>query len=282
METLLTILQKTTGYFEKHGIESPKLDAEHLIAHVLGCNRMQLYLDFERPMTDEVLAEIRPLMKRRAGREPLQYILGKESFMDFELKVDRRALIPRPETEELIERILEDYKKRERPRRILDLGTGTGAIAVALARAFSEAEVIATDIAKDTLELAQENVVMLNLSDRVQLLQSDWFGSVKGKFDLIVSNPPYLRDEELKSVAPELSAHEPVRALVSGPRGVECIEILLRQASAYLNPGCAMYLETGAEQREAILDIASSLAECSCEILRDLSGKNRFTRLSLK
>ena len=280
METLLSILKKTAGYFEKYGIENPRLDAELLIAHVLGCRRMQLYLDFEKPMNEAVLETLRPLMKRRAGREPLQYILGVESFMDFELKVDRRALIPRSETEELVETITREQPRQGRTR-ILDLGTGTGAIAIALARAYPEAQVVAADISPDTLELARENVANLGLSDRVQLVCSDWYSNIEGTFDLIVSNPPYLSEAELKEVAPEVAAHEPVGALVAGPRGVECIEILIQQAPQYLRPGGAMYLETGAEQSETIREIAATRPELTCEILKDLAGKDRFTRLIL-
>ena len=281
METLLSILKKTTGYFEKFGIENPRLDAELLIAHVLHCKRMQLYLDFEKPMSEAVLDALRPLMKRRANREPLQYILGTESFMDFELKVDRRALIPRPETEELIEHITPREQQLQGAIRILDLGTGTGAIAIALARAYSQATVIAADISSDTLDLARENIVALGLSDRIQLIQSDWYTNVKGSFDLIVSNPPYLSEEELKTAAPEVSAHEPVGALVAGPKGMECIEVLIGQSPQYLKPGGAMYLETGAEQSNAIHGIVAALPALTCEILKDLSGKHRFVRLTL-
>jgi release factor glutamine methyltransferase len=279
METLLSILKKTTEYFQKYGIENPKLDAELMVAHVLRYGRMQLYLDFERPMDTAVLDELRPLMKRRANREPLQYILGKESFLDFELKVDSRALIPRPETEELVEKILTEQPRHGKIR-ILDIGTGTGVIACSLARHYPDAEVVATDIAADTLALARENIEALELSGRITLILSDWFSKVEGKYDIIVSNPPYLSDAELLTVAPEVSGYEPSRALTSGPKGVECIEILINRAFDYLNPGGVMYIEVGAEQGDSIREIASLHNGMACTILRDLSGKERFVRIT--
>lgn len=279
MELLLSILKKTTDYFQKYGIENPKLDAELLIAHVLGCERMRLYLDFERPIDDGVLNELRPLLKRRANREPLQYIIGKEAFLDFELKVDSRALIPRPETEELVEKILTEQQRRGNIR-ILDLGTGSGAIACSLALHYPEAEVVATDVVPDTLDLARENIENLGLSDRITLIQSDWFDKVEGKYDIIVSNPPYLSDAELLSVEPEVSGYEPSRALASGPNGLECIEILIGETLDYLNADGVMYLETGAEQAKSIREIASFHSGMVCEIIRDLSMKDRFVKIS--
>lgn len=278
MEPLLSILKKTTDYFRKHGVENPKLDAELLIAHVLKFNRMQLYLSYERPMEMQVLDELRPLMKRRANREPIQYIFGKESFVDFELKVDSRALIPRPETEELIELIV-GAERTNKDLHILDLGTGTGAIACALARHYPAAKVMATDVATDTLALAKENVELLELGNQITLLQSDWFESIEHTFDIIVSNPPYLSDAELNEIEPEVAKHEPRRALSSGASGLECIEILLSNAAKFLNPEGVMYLEVGADQRSSIIRLADSTQGISCEFFQDLNQKDRFVKI---
>ena len=281
METLLNILQKTASYFQKHGVESPKLDAELIIAHVLECNRMQLYLDFERPMDEETLSKIRPLIKRRASREPVQYILGTESFMEFELKVDRRALIPRPETEELIERIVSECDK-DSISKIIDLGTGFGAIACALARHFMNASVIASDYSQDALSLAKENIQSLGLRERIELIHSSWFEKVDGSFDLIVSNPPYLSVSELENVAVELREHEPLSALSSGQTGLEAIQILLANAPIYLSENGVMYLEVGADQKTAIEDIVRKYPELTGEVLPDLNGRDRFVRVRRK
>ncbi len=279
METLLNILNKTTAYFEKYEVEHARLDAELLLAHVLKCQRMQLYLNFERPMEENTLQELRPLLKRRASREPIQYIIGTTGFMDFELFTDKRALIPRPETEELIELISQDFAQKKAPMTVLDLGTGTGAIACALARLFPECKVVATDISSETLELARKNGEHLNLQDQIDFVESDWFDAVKGSFDLIVSNPPYLSDAELLEVQPELRNFEPERALTSGETGMEAIEILLSQGSKFLNPGGALYLETGCEQESAIQSFSRNLGvEFQLECLPDMNGKQRFVR----
>jgi len=279
METLLSILNKTTEFFQKHGLPHARLDAEMLLAHVLGCKRMQLYLDFERPMAEEVLQELRPLLKRRASREPIQYIIGNTGFMDFQLSTDSRALIPRPETEELIEMIVADYRNQTEPVTVLDLGTGSGAIACALARSFPRAQVVATDISERTLELAGENIRKLGLEERVKCIRSNWFDAIAGKFDLIVSNPPYLSDDELKQVEPEVRKYEPSRALTSGNTGMEFIEILLSAAPNYLHPKGTLYLETGCDQRDAILNYARTIGvENQVECLRDLNQKQRFVR----
>lgn len=254
------------------------MDAEHLIAHVLGCKRMQLYLEFERPMPEELLQQLRPLLKRRAAREPLQYIIGSTGFMDFQLFTDSRALIPRPETEELIELIEQDFSKAS-PSRILDLGTGTGAIACALARLFPEARVFATDVSSEALELCTKNVRELGLENQITCLHSDWFEKIDGTFDLIVSNPPYLSDAELETVAPELRKHEPEGALTSGKTGMECIEVLLSDGPGYLTQGGGLYLETGSGQEVAIMACAEKLklpGETTC--LKDLNQKHRFVR----
>lgn len=282
METVLSILDKTTTYFQKHGIENARLDAELLLSHVLECKRMQLYLDFERPLPESTLASLRPLLKKRANREPLQYLIGSTSFMDFTLKTDPRALIPRPETEELVELILAHFDKRAKPERILDLGTGTGAIACALARAFPDAEVMATDLSETTLTLARENIERLALQQKIHCLQSHWFQGVTGVYDLIVSNPPYLADHELETLEPEVGKFEPHRALASGPSGLEAIEVLLTEAPKFLRKNGVIFLETGCSQESAIRSFARELGqEPRLECFKDLNHRHRFVRLEM-
>ena len=194
MLTILDVVRRSTGFFEKCGVPQPRLDAEWIIAHSLNLARMDLYLQFERTLEEAQLAPIRKLVKRRGAREPLQHLIGFVDFAGLRITCDKRALIPRPETEEFIE-ILNGKFSAKPPLRILDLGTGSGVLALAFAKIFPSAQVVATDICSDALELAQENAAIHKLSDKVSFRLGDWFESLpknESAFDLIVSNPPYL------------------------------------------------------------------------------------------
>ncbi len=277
MITVLEVLKKTTDFLARHGVENPRLNAELLMGHSLGLKRMQLYLQFERPLAEAELAKLRPLVKRRSEREPLQYIVGSTEFSGLTLKVDRRALIPRPETELLIEIAKEVCAVA--PARVLDLGTGTGAIALALAQAFPAATVVATDLSADALALAQENAASLGLAERVQWVRSDWFAALPADwppFDLIVSNPPYLTAGEVAETEPEVKNYEPHRALTSGPNGLEAIAVIVSEAKARLAPGGRLMLETGIAQHARILELARAAGYAGAESRRDLTGRDRF------
>src|SRR4030095_2254198 len=180
--TVLKVLQATTAYLKKHNVENPRLNAEHLMAHALGRKRIELYLDFERELTETELRPLRGLVKRRSGGEPLQHLLGSVEFCGLTFLCDKRAMVPRPETEQLLELVESKIEKRE--SRILDVGTGSGVIAISLATKFPEAKVLAVDVSDDALALAQENAVTLNLKDRVQFLKSRLLENVEGAFDL--------------------------------------------------------------------------------------------------
>jgi release factor glutamine methyltransferase len=202
MLTLLEIIKRTTDFLETKGVESPRLNAELLIGHVLGLGRMQLYLQFERLLKETELEKIRPLVKRRSQREPLQYVLGETEFFHLKFKTDRRALIPRPETEQLCELVTQRLPAP--PAAILDLGTGGGAIALALAAHYREATVTAVDLSQEALSLADENAAALDLSGRIRWLRSDWFAGLapEARFDLIIANPPYLTEAEAAAAMP--------------------------------------------------------------------------------
>lgn len=275
MLTVLEIIKRTTEFFQKHGIESPRLNAELLVGHSLGLKRMQLYLQFERPLAEVELAKIRPLVKRRSDREPLQYIVGTTEFSGLVLKVDRRALIPRPETELLVEVAKAQVPP---PRRIIDLGTGTGAIALALAKHFAEAAVSAVDVSAEALALARENATTLGLAERVRFMQSDWFAAVPAgeKFDLIVANPPYLSDAETKETSPEVQRFEPWNALSAGPDGAEALRKIIAAAPAWLEVGGCLLLETGIAQHAQLLEAAKAAGFASAESRRDLTGRDRY------
>lgn len=275
MLTIREIKQRTEGFFEQKGVPNPKLDTDLLIAHSLGMKRLDLYLDLERPLTEAQLDGLRPLVKRRANREPLQYILGSVEFADIELKVDARALIPRPETEELFELVCE--KLSEPPARILDLGTGTGALALALANKFPEAEVNAVDLSAEALSLAKENAASIVSEERIRFFEGSWYAPIPEgeQFDLIVSNPPYLTEAEMTTAEPEVVAHEPHSALVSGSDGLDDLRTILTGASKHLKPGGLLALETGIAQ-EAELNALAQSAGFSGECVEDLSGRPRF------
>jgi len=277
MLTVLEVVRKTADFFAGKGIESPRLNAELLAGHALGLARMQLYLQFERTLSDAEAEKIRSLVRRRGQREPLQYLIGHVEFSGLTLKVDRRALIPRPETEYLVETVA-GRRADSPPKSILDLGTGSGAIALALARKWPEAAVTATDSSHEALELARENAAAVGLDSRVLFLNSDWFAGIAAdtRFELIIANPPYLSAAELAACAPELREHEPAAALVAGEDGVADIRSILRTAPAHLAPGGLLALETGMDQHARLGPIAAEYGWPRTESLPDLTGRPRY------
>ena len=279
MLTVLAVVQKTTDFLAAKSVESARLNAELLIGHALGLKRMQLYLQFERELPETDLEKIRLLVKRRSQREPLQYILGETEWSGVKLKVDRRALIPRPETEFLIE-LLETRLVPSPPTRILDLGTGTGAIALALAKRFPEATVVAVELSIDALALASENARALGLDNRVSLLKSSWYSALTAEatepFDLIVSNPPYLTAAETAAAEPEVRVYEPVTALTAAEAGMADLRAIISGAVAWLKPDGWLALETGISQHPDLVQLLASAGWVGVESKRDLTDRDRF------
>jgi|TARA_B110000037_G_scaffold220312_1_gene287773 release factor glutamine methyltransferase len=272
--SLLEIIQRTAAYFEKAGLETPRLDAEWLIAGVIGCKRLELFLKFDRPMEDAILDKLRPLVRRRAQREPLQHILGTVDFAGLTLKADQRALIPRPETEDLIELIRDEARKP--PERILDLGTGSGAIALALAALWPEASIIAVDRSAEALSLARENAELCSLNN-ITWREGSWFeGLDEPPFDLIVSNPPYLTEAEWESAQPEVKEFDPKVALVAADAGLVDLREILAGAKACLCPGGLVALETGIAQHTALMTLAEESGFMGIESKADASGRDRY------
>ena len=275
MLTVLDVIKRTSEFFAGKGIDSPRLNAELLIGHALGRKRMQLYLEFERPLSEGELEKIRPLVRRRAQHEPLQYILGETDFHGLRLKVDRRVLIPRPETEYLVELVVAACAAP--PARILDLGTGSGAIALALAAAFPGSTVLATDLSADALALARENAAAAGLESRVAFLASDWFAAVPPEtFDVVVSNPPYLTPEETAQTSVEVREFEPVHALTGRGGGAGDLDAIIAGARQFLKPGGLLALETGIAQHEHLLARLAAAGFARTESKRDLTGRDRF------
>ena len=266
--TVLEVLQATTAYFKKHDLESPRLNAEHLLAHVLRRKRIELYLEFERELAEAELAPLRELVKRRAQGEPLQHLLGTVEFCGLTFLCDRRAMIPRPETEQLVEVLKSEVRNPK--SEIMDVGTGSGVIALCLAAEFPGAQILAVDISNDALTLAQENAARLNLAERVRFLKSNLLENVEGVFDVIVANLPYVSTQERHTLSREV-LHDPEVAVFASIRGDELVRELIAQAPSRLRPGGMLALEIGMGQSEALL---STLAEKN---YRDISSKTDYS-----
>ncbi len=274
--TILELLQWTTEHFEKHGIETAKLDAECLLAHALRTKRLQLYVDFEKPAHPDERARFRELVVRRArDRVPVSQLIGRKEFWSLELDVTSDVLSPRPETETLVEAGLARLADRYGAHRILDLGTGSGAIALALSSELPNAQVTATDISPEALQIARSNADKLQLSERLRFVEGDLLGAVPGEhFDLVVSNPPYVARRDLETLPPEL-AHEPEVALFGGDDGLAVSSRLVAQVQDALVPGGAFAVEVAPDQAERIAEECGQAGLEEVEILRDLARRPR-------
>lgn len=268
-------LQSLEKFFSQKKIETPKTDAELLLAFVLGCKRLDLFLHWENLLSESQLDALRALSLRRGKREPLQYITGSVDFFGQAIRVDSRVLIPRPETEELIFQ-LKAFFAQKQPVRGLDLGTGSGAIAIALASIFPEITMIATDISKEALDLAYDNALQNRLQERIQFVHSDWFQNVRGTFDVIVANPPYLSEKEVQEAQPEVRVYEPKGALISAENGLKDLKWIIKEARHYLNPQGVLVLETGLNQHPSLTDYAKELGYAKVKSSKDLTQRDRF------
>ena len=275
--TVLDVLQSTAAYFKKRKIDSPRLNAEHLLARVLGRKRLELYLEFEHELSESELAPLRELVRRRGEGEPLQHLLGTVEFCGHVFLCDKRAMIPRPETEELVEILKSEIRSASGGPKfeVLDVGTGSGVIALTLAKEFPEAKISGTDISEEALGLARENAERLGLSDRVHFVKSNLLQNVDGVFDLIVANLPYIAAQDRHTLSREV-LRDPEVALFAGGQGDELIQELIVQAPARLRPGGRLALEIGLGQSEPLF---SRLAEKNYRdicLKNDYSGKTRF------
>ena len=256
--TVLEAIQKSAEFLGKKNVESPRLQTELLLAHLLKMPRMKLYLNFDRALTPAETDALRELVKRRGLREPLQHIVGSTSFCGLEIAVNRHALVPRPETELLAELgwqflLTINYQ----PSTCLDFGTGTGCIAITLATKCPNAKITALDISPDALALAKENVAKHNVAGRIEFLQGAGFGAlVHGeRFDLIVSNPPYIASAEIAMLQPEVRDFDPRAALDGGADGLDFYRMFAAQAKSFLKPDGKIMLEFGDGQADAIKKI---------------------------
>lgn len=277
--TTLKILTWTIGYFEKHGLDNPRVDAEFLLSHALGLERIMLYAHFDRPLERDELDRFRAMVKRRAQHEPVAYITGERGFWSIDLKTDARALIPRPDTETLVEQALERLPEGA-ARRVVDVGTGSGAIALAIAHDRPEVEVAATDVSAEALALARENAEALSLTDRVTLLKGDLLDALPGGWrdpapDMIVSNPPYVGEGERDVMGQDVLAHEPHQALFAGEDGLDILRRLVPQSFEALTPGGWLLCEMGYRQGEAVRALFEQSGFEQVELYSDLGGNER-------
>ncbi len=272
--TVLEVLQSMTAYFKKRNIDNPRLNAEHLLAHVLGRTRMELYLEFEKNPGETELATLRELVRRRGQGEPLQHLLGTVEFCGHTFLCDKRAMVPRPDTEELVELLLQSTIHHS-PSNILDVGTGSGVIALSLAAKFPEAQIHAVDVSEEALALARENAERLNLSGRVHFLESNVLRNIDGAFDLVVANLPYISLQDRYLLSREV-LHDPEVALFGGAHGDELIRELIEQAPPHLRLGGLLALEAGIGQAEALSDVLTQKKYDDICSRNDYSGTIRF------
>ncbi len=285
--TVLEVIQKSGEFLERKGVESPRLQIELLLEHVLKLPRLELYLNFERPVTEQETEVLRECVRRRGLREPLQHILGTTSFCGMEIKVGPEALVPRPETELLAELAWKRLWKRNETLdgvlpAMLEIGVGTGCISLAVAANAPEARLTAVDCSKTALELARENTMFHNLQDRVALIESDGFSGLAdgAEFDLIVSNPPYIPSAEIETLAPEVRDHDPRTALDGGEDGMDFFRMLAEHGAIWLRPTGAMMLEFGDGQAAALTEIFANCGWIVDAVERDLSNRERFIIVS--
>ncbi|MGI6413565.1 MAG: peptide chain release factor N(5)-glutamine methyltransferase [Syntrophomonadaceae bacterium] len=274
--TIKEILLWTTRYFQKKGIQEPRLEAEVLLARVLQKDRVYLYINYDSPVNPDELAIMHDFVARRAWGEPIAYITGSKEFMSLNFKVDPSVLIPRPDTEILVETAINLLQARDNPR-ICDVGTGSGAIAISLAYYLRDAMVYATEISEKALAIARENAAAHKVT--VYFYQGSLLLPVMGeeKFDLITANLPYITVDEYRELDIEISRFEPETALVAGGDGLDLYRQLLPQAMDRLNTGGHLLLEIGSSQAAKALEMASKYREV--ELIRDLSGHNRVVKI---
>lgn len=292
--TVKKLLLWTTGYFAQHGIPNPRLDAEVLLSHLLQKSRLQLYLDFDMPVFQEHLAPFRQLIRQRIARTPVSYLTNRKEFMSLDFYVDARVLIPRPETEHLVETVLNEEpvggpsNLNQEPvgalsKRALDLGTGSGVIAISLAVQRPGWDIVATDISEEALAVAKKNTETHHCTEQITLLPGDLFEPVEAQhFDWIICNPPYIKSIERDRLSADVRDCEPAIALFAGDDGLAVISRLIAEAPDYLAPNGKLIFEIGDTQAEEVRALlAAQPAYRTYELLKDYAQKERIVLASL-
>lgn len=276
--TILEAIQKSTDFLGKKGVDSPRLQSELLLAHILQTPRLKLYLDFGRNLSDEQTSTLRELVQRRGTREPLQHILGTAAFCGFDILVNRNVLVPRPETELLAEEGWKFLNSLGRRSAFLDFGTGSGCIAIALGRFATEANGWALDRCGEALAIARQNASKNGIADRLKFVESDGFSRIEPAlcFDLIISNPPYIPSSEISSLQEEVRNFDPRGALDGGPEGLAFYHLLAKEAGAFLNTDGKLMVEFGDHQEKALVPIFESNGWRVERVMNDYSERPRI------
>jgi release factor glutamine methyltransferase len=280
--TIMKLLQWAVTYFKSHDIDSPRATAEILLSHALAANRIDLYLHYDQPLNAAELNRFKVVVKRRIKREPVAYILGHKEFWTLDLEVSPEVLIPRPETECLVERALENLAAAPDLSRkhILELGTGSGAILLALASEKPRHAYWGTDISAGAIRLAQRNAICHGLAENMRFIVADWFAPFAARtdlFDMIVSNPPYIKTEDLEQLRPEIKAFEPLVALDGSADGLRCLRHIIESAHLYLKPGGRLILEMGHDQKTPLTQIIDRCGQYEdISYYTDYSGYDRI------
>ena len=273
--TISSLLNWTVNYFKSKNIESARLDAEVLLSHVLGQERIYLYVHFDEPMEQAELGKFREYVKKRAQHVPVAYIIGEKEFMGLSFKVTPDTLIPRPDTEILVENVLANLAEDETVQ-IVDIGTGSGAIILSLLANLPKARGKTVDIAVKAVEVAKENAVRLQVADRCEFLVGDLFAPLQdSKFDVIVSNPPYIPQKDIATLEADVRAYEPVSALTDGGDGLSYYRRLLAEGKRYLKENGFIALEIGIHQAQAVKRIALDNGWRNIKIIKDYAGIDR-------
>ena len=288
--TIQNLIRWAAAYLKKHHVDSPRLTAELLLSTALGSSRLDLYLNYAKPLEDAELQEFKQLLLRRARREPLAYITGVKEFWSLELRVTPAVLIPRPETECLVEEALAILRRhgQDGSGRVLDLGTGSGAIVIALATGQPQHRYTATDVSPEAIQLAIENARRLDVDNRIDFICADWFDAVAQgeggqRFDLIVTNPPYIPSGDLQHLAPEIFEHEPHLALDGTEDGLACVRHIIESAPSFLKSGGRLLIEIGHDQSVDVREMAKSAGVYDeTDFRKDMAGHRRVAVLAKK
>ncbi len=286
---IVKLLKWTTSYFKSHGIDSPRATAEILLAHILKLKRIDLYLQYDQPLCSDELTRFKALIKRRVNREPVAYIVGVKEFWSMDFIVTGNVLIPRPETECLVEAAISVLQKdskqnaKDKSRRVLELGTGSGAIILALASQRTEHLFFASDRSLQAVALAKENAGRHGLDKAVDFFCGDWLAPVgddRHRFDMIISNPPYIRTGAIGRLQPEIYKFEPIAALDGDEDGLLCLRLIIDSAYRYLNPGGSLILEIGHDQKTEVKEIIDRCGNYEKVVFKkDYSGWDRVVQM---
>jgi release factor glutamine methyltransferase len=287
--TIIKLLKWTTSYFESHDIAGPRIEAEIILAHVLQVQRIDLYLQYDQPLSSNELSQFKKLIKRRINKEPVAYIVGSKEFWSMDFMVTKDVLIPRPETEFLVEAAINLLPRNSAsngiliPKRILDLGTGSGAVVLALASMRPEHFFFASDRKTAAVKLAKQNAKHHGVNSSVGFICADWFEAFKDRwsiFDMIVSNPPYIPSRVIGKLQPEIVKYEPISAIDGGEDGLSCLKHIINNAHFYLQQKGHLLLEIGHDQKNDVQKIVDQCAKYENVVYtKDYSGYDRIVQM---